>query len=118
MKTNLERLTDEQRRACFISAWNGGEGDIGALVRLASGSYAQVNAGVLRSLDGRKVAAALGVAGRPSELECGRRRNVYLDDESIERAKALGSGNISDGIRRALQVATDQSQPGTHQSAR
>lgn len=43
--------------------------DTGALVRIeTTGAYVQVNAGVTRSLDGRKVAAALGVTGRPSEL--------------------------------------------------
>lgn len=36
--------------------------DTGALVRIdATGHYAQVNAGALRALDGRKVAAALGI---------------------------------------------------------
>lgn len=36
--------------------------DTGALVRIdATGVYVQVNAGAIRSLDGRKVAAALGI---------------------------------------------------------
>lgn len=40
--------------------------DTGALVRIkATGAYVQVNAGVIRSLDGRKVAAVLGLTGRP-----------------------------------------------------
>jgi hypothetical protein len=38
-----------------------GIGDTGALVRTQAGIYVQCNAGVLRSLDQRKVAAALGV---------------------------------------------------------
>ena len=43
-----------------------------------------------------------GQVGRPTELEGGARRNVYLDAVSIARAKKLGKGNISEGIRIAL----------------
>ncbi|NMG56516.1 hypothetical protein [Aromatoleum aromaticum] len=79
------------------------EGDTGALARIdRTGAYVQVNAGVLRDLDGRKVAAAMGTAGRPAEMQGGKRRNVYLDDESWRKAQALGGGNASDGIRIAL----------------
>ena len=34
-----------------------------------------------------------------------RRVQVMLDDETIERAKALGSGNLSQGIREAVRGA-------------
>lgn len=40
--------------------------------------------------------------GRPAEMEGGSRRNVYLDTVSIARARKLGKGNISEGIRIAL----------------
>jgi len=40
--------------------------------------------------------------GRPSEMEGGKRVNVYLDAASLERAAILGGGNVSEGIRRAL----------------
>lgn len=43
-----------------------------------------------------------GQVGRPTELEGGERRNVYLDAVSIARARKLGKGNISEGIRIAL----------------
>ena len=43
-----------------------------------------------------------GQVGRPAELEGGTRRNVYLDAPSIARARKLGKGNISEGIRIAL----------------
>ncbi len=83
--------------------------DTGALVRYeATGLYAQVNAGAVRSLDGRKVAAALGVPqgrGRPTEMGAGRRVNVYLDEQSLTRAAELGDGNVSVGIRKALTPA-------------
>lgn len=80
------------------------DGDAGALVRFgATGVYAQVNAGVTRSLDGRKVAAALGEFGRPCVMQGGRRVNVYLDGASLETAARIGGGNVSDGIRVALE---------------
>lgn len=80
--------------------------DTGALVRYeATGLYAQVNAGAVRGLDGRKVAAALGLAGRPAQMEGGRNVNVYLDPQSIAVAQALGDGSISAGIRKALKSA-------------
>ena len=79
------------------------EGDTGALVRIeATGVYVQVNAGAARSLDGRKVAAALGTAGRPAEMAGGKRRNIYLDAASREKAERIGNGNVSEGIRIAL----------------
>jgi hypothetical protein len=80
----------------------------GALARnLKTGLYAQVNAGVIRSLDGRKVAAALGIAGRPPVMDGGKRVNVYLDAESLFVAAKLGSGNVSEGIRIALRELQD-----------
>ena len=86
------------------------ESDTGALVRIEStgGAYVQVNAGTIRSLDGRKVAAALGTAGRPSEMAGGKRVNVYLDAESLAIAAKLSNGNVSDGIRKALKQAAEQ----------
>lgn len=80
--------------------------DIGALARInATGLYVQVNAGVIRNLDGRKVAAALGMAGRPAVMAGGKRVNVYIDDESLAIAAKLGGGNVSNGIRTALARA-------------
>jgi len=84
------------------------ETDTGALVRIeATGIYVQVNAGAIRSLDGRKVAAALGTAGRPSEMTGGKKVNTYLDAESIAIATRLGNGNVSEGIRKALKQANN-----------
>lgn len=84
------------------------ESDTGALVRIeTTGAYVQVNASVMRSLDGRKVAAALGTAGRPSEMSGGKKVNTYLDAESVAIATRLGNGNVSEGIRKALKQAGD-----------
>lgn len=82
-------------------------GETGALVKMATGKYVQINAGVMRSLDGRKVNAALGSpssTGRPDEITDGKRVNVYLDAHSLAAAKKLGNGNVSEGIRLSLSA--------------
>lgn len=80
------------------------DGETGALVRFAkTGRYGSVIAGAVRSVDGRKVAAALGTHGRPPEMVEGRRLNVYLDAQSLDTAARLGDGNVSEGIRIALK---------------
>lgn len=85
------------------------EGDTGALVRInATGAYVQINAGTIRSLDGRKVAASLGTTGRPAEMDGGKRTNIYLDADGRATAERIGNGNISDGIRIALAMAKDK----------
>lgn len=42
--------------------------------------------------------------GRPPRMDGGKRRSIYLDDESMELAERLGYGNASEGIRRALRA--------------
>lgn len=82
--------------------------DTGALVRFErTGAYAQVNAGAVRSLDGRSVRAALGDGGRPATMTGGKRINVYLDDASLAAASNIGGGNVSEGIRTALKKVVD-----------
>jgi hypothetical protein len=55
-------------------------------------------------LEARDRREAPPVLGRPAEMVGGKRVNVYLDDDSLARAKALG-GNVSEGIRVALARA-------------
>jgi hypothetical protein len=43
-----------------------------------------------------------GKVGRPAEMEGGTRTNIYLDDASKAKARKLGKGNQSLGIRLAL----------------
>lgn len=75
--------------------------DKGALLRNTStGIYAMANAGSIRSLDQRKVLAALG--SNASKMDDGRRRNVYMSDRDAEYLKQLGEGNLSEGIRIAV----------------
>ena len=40
--------------------------------------------------------------GRPDELVEGRRVNLYLDQETLDKAQQLGDGNVSKGIRIAV----------------
>lgn len=54
-------------------------------------------------LDEIQMPATAG-AGRPVEIDA-RRVNVTLDDETIKRAKALGGGNLSAGLREAVRRA-------------
>lgn len=88
-----------------------GAGNSGALVRMENGTYAQVNDGSFIPLDGRKISSALGLkssGGRKSEIEGGKRVTVYLTEEIIARAKEIGKGNLSEGIRVALIKASVQ----------
>ena len=44
-------------------------------------------------------------AGRPrQEAEPQKRRNISLSDRLAEKAKEIGNGNISEGIRTALEA--------------
>lgn len=93
-----------------------GSGDTGALVRTGPGYYMQGNAGILRHLDQRKVAACLaepptGYGHGGARLGGGKRaadgaqgvirKNVTLDGASIDALRTLGDGDLSLGIRRA-----------------
>jgi len=110
---NRSRITIEQPgkpmlyQATDLPGWEmvgtvtRGEGDTGALVRnMTTGNYAQANAGLIRTLDQRKVRAAIDPAAK--KLDGGKRVNVYLDEASLTRAAELGGGNVSEGIRKAL----------------
>lgn len=91
-------------------------GETGALIFTASGIYARLNAGALVSLPQAKVQSAVDAAragthggpGRGQGVKAAdgatglKRVNVSLDDASIEAARALGDGEVSLGIRRAL----------------
>ena len=41
--------------------------------------------------------------GRPRLMRDGRRVNVYLSADALAEASRLGGGNVSAGIRQALQ---------------
>ena len=50
------------------------------------------------------MASEKGIKGFQRELENGRRINLYLDQETIDFAKVIGSGNVSEGIRKAVMT--------------
>jgi hypothetical protein len=43
-------------------------------------------------------------AGRPRTMKDGKDIKVHLDSDTIEKASRLGNGNISAGIRKALEL--------------
>ena len=40
-------------------------------------------------------------------MEGGRSRRIYIDEASWDLAQKLGKGNGSEGIRRALKIASE-----------
>ena len=81
------------------------ESGTGALVRMKK-RYYRVNGDAKELLDGRTVAGALGKygnGGRPKVIDGGKAVKILLDATSIARAKKLGNGNVSEGIRLALR---------------
>jgi len=45
--------------------------------------------------------------GRPAAMDGGRSRRIYIDDASWDLAQKLGKGSGSEGIRRAIKIASD-----------
>jgi hypothetical protein len=43
--------------------------------------------------------------GRPQLMSGGRRIAVYLDAKTIDAARKIGKGSVSDGIRTAIRTA-------------
>lgn len=97
--------------------------ETGALALVeATGIYVQINAGVMRTLDQRKVQAAVDAARAGSQGGPGRgqgrrsqdgatglrRRTVSLDDATWAAAKVLGDGDASCGLRRAVSLGLPQ----------
>ena len=41
--------------------------------------------------------------GFQKKMDDGKRVNVYLDPATLEAARRLGNGNVSEGIRQALK---------------
>lgn len=49
-------------------------------------------------------------AGRPVALKGGKKITLYLDAETIKKARSLGDGNISAGIRKSVAICSVSSQ--------
>jgi hypothetical protein len=75
---------------------------VGALLIYKKKYYHLANE-IMTRLDGRSIGRQLGSAGRTAELVGGRRRNVYLDDETRELATALCGKSVSKGLRIMAQ---------------
>lgn len=50
--------------------------------------------------------------GRPATLKGWVRRSVILEPRHVEIAEAMGVGNVSEGIRSALDMAGDAEKVG------
>lgn len=92
--------------------------DVGALFVTRVGIYVLCNAGVISSLDQRKVLTALRDAGVIPEVRggpregsgrpaIGRSYTVRLDDAAATALRGLGGGNLSEGIREAARRMID-----------
>jgi hypothetical protein len=79
--------------------------ETGALIRGRSRNrpYLLAIGDMTRPVDGRTVAAALGTAGRPKKGDGGKECRVVLYAQHIETAERLGDGNLSEGVRKALE---------------
>ena len=51
---------------------------------------------------------AVNTPGRPLKMRFGRRRNVYIDDETWRKAVEFGNGNGSEGIRKIFESLTQE----------
>ena len=47
--------------------------------------------------------------GRPLKMRFGRRRNVYIDDQTWQKAVKFGNGNGSEGIRKIFERLKENS---------
>ena len=89
----LCRMNYENPRACPVVS-----GDVSALLSDPKAIHAIITGAELRRFN----AAGLG----PRPVRRGRARTLYLDDATIERAKAIGGGSASEGIRKAIEGFT------------
>jgi hypothetical protein len=53
--------------------------------------------------NGKSHGGARSGAGRRAEVRCTRRITLSIDDETALRARQIGNGNVSAGIRRAVR---------------
>lgn len=75
----------------------------GALIRKRRGQkpYLLAVGDMTRPVDGRMI----GNVGRPYAGNEGKQRPITLYPQHFEIAKEIGDGNISKGVRRALEIA-------------
>lgn len=51
--------------------------------------------------------------GRPKKVANGATVAIFMGEETLALAKALGGGNVSEGVRKALEQVAAQESPGT-----
>ena len=55
---------------------------------------------------GQVIDKTVHYTGKQPELDHAKRFSVYLDALTVSKASELGAGNISLGLRRAIEIAT------------
>lgn len=73
-----------------------------ALFKTSKDSYVGIDDHGMTPIDGRTVSGALGKSG-PKPNPDFKRVNVILDIYTLAKAKVLGEGNVSAGIRQAFK---------------
>lgn len=69
-------------------------------------SYEEI---ILRDNYGQEVKNPVGRPPVLADGKGGKRRGVYLDDETWRKATVLGDGKPSEGLRRAISACNDSS---------
>ena len=79
-----------------------------------SGDYTRVQIAEALGVDAKtlrnhmaEVAGVVAPAGRPSKLDAGKSYRVYLGTDTVDAARTIGNGNLSDGIRTAVAIAAN-----------
>ncbi len=75
-----------------------------AVFRLPNGRYIQVWNGEVMRIDGRSVRGALGLCGKKPAIGVKdmRRVGVHLSDAHIDKCKQAGGGDMTAGVRLAI----------------
>ena len=63
----------------------------------------KTNRALLDGLTNMKEEKPRNLVGKPRQMIGGKRRNIYIDEASWQKAKELGNGKSSEGIRKALK---------------
>lgn len=98
----------EGRVATSKTGWVLTYSEAGELVRIAPPAGADFSSFIAVSAEAGKIGERIK-RQRRDRLEGGKRRQIYLDDATVEKAGRIGHGNASAGIRRAVAEFAEKS---------
>lgn len=85
----------------------------------ASGDYTRIQIAEAIGVDPKTLrnhmsanAGEAAPAGRPAKLASGSPFTVYLDTETVDAARKIGDGNLSNGLRTAVAIASGPPRKG------